>query len=162
MGKGNKRFEQLYESHYAMVFQLCMGFLKGHQESAKDLAHETFLNAWRAFDRFQEKASSKTWLYRIAVNTCLKYLRDSKLKASISLEDGHSYLQSSEEKVDHEYKVLYRAIGQLRELDRLIIMMVLDELEYKEIAEVVGITETNLRVKIHRIKNQLKKLLQNE
>ena len=162
MGNGNKCFEQLYESHYAMVFQLCMGFLKGHHESAKDLAHETFLNAWRAFDRFQGKASSKTWLYRIAVNTCLKYLRDNRVKASVSIEDGHSYMQSTEEEVDHEYNVLYRAIGQLREVDRLIIMMVLDEMDYKEIAEVVGITETNLRVKIHRIKNQLKKLLENE
>jgi RNA polymerase sigma-70 factor (ECF subfamily) len=162
MGKGSELFEELYKSHYAMVLQLCLGFLKGQRESARDLAHETFLNVWHAFDRFKGNSSARTWIYRIAVNTCLKYIRDQKIKHPVSLHEEYQIYEDPEESVEHEYRKLYQAIGQLREIDRLIIMMVLDELTYKEIASVVGISEANLRVKIHRIKSQLKKVLAHE
>lgn len=68
----------------------------------------------------------------------------------------------SAEADEHQYQSLYSAIGQLAEIDRLIIMMVLDELKYEEIANIIGISEGNLRVKIHRIKATLKKILSND
>ena len=157
-------FERLYKDYHAMVHQVCMGFVKGQKDQAKDLTQETFINTWRALDNFKGASGYKTWIYRITVNTCLKYIRDHKKKDQVTF-DQHENIQAHEEQApveDPKHNQLYMAIGQLEELDRLIIMMVLDELNYEEISEVVGISDGNLRVKIHRIKKRLKKILENE
>ncbi len=135
-----------------------MGFMKGDVDLANDLTQESFINAWRSLDKFKGASSYKTWIYRITVNTCLKYIRDNRQKHQVDI-DTQPQLPVEEDRSDTNQE-LYLAIGQLGELDRLIIMMVLDELEYEEIAKVIGINEGNLRVKIHRIKKQLKKILE--
>ncbi|QSE96630.1 RNA polymerase sigma factor [Fulvivirga lutea] len=160
----NQLFEQLHSEYYSMVHQMCLGFMKGDEDLAADLSQETFINTWRALDKFQGGSSYKTWIYRITVNTCLKYIRDNKSKLHVSLEEERSGLGElpTENATQQDNQGLYAAIGKLGKMDRLIIMMVLDELKYEEIAEVVGINEGNLRVRIHRIKKQLKKLLNHE
>ena len=147
-----------------MVHQMCRGFMNGQEDLAKDLTQETFINIWRSLDKFRGASSYKTWIYRITVNTCLKFIRSDQAKHQTSLSD---YPTIADEEPTHKaqekpYQELYQAIGQLGKVDRLIIMMVLDELEYPEIAEVMGMTEGNLRVKIHRIKKNLKKLLHHD
>lgn len=154
-------FETLHADYYGMVNQMCLGFMKGNTDLANDLTQESFINAWRALEKFRGASSYKTWIYRITVNTCLKYIRDNKLKDQTSI-DAYMQLPDDSGNAEQKHQELYHAIGQLGEVDRLIIMMVLDELEYNEIAEVVGINEGNLRVKIHRIKKSLKKILENE
>ncbi len=156
-------FTTLHTDYYAMVHQMCLGFMKGNKDSANDLTQETFINTWRSLDKFKGASSYKTWIYRITVNTCLKYIRDNKVKNQVSLDESMqpSDLNSAYEVVQ-THQELYNAIGQLVEVERLIIMMVLDELKYTEIADVVGISEANLRVRIHRIKKNLKKILENE
>lgn len=155
-------FESLHREYYPMVLHVCKGFMKGDDDQAKDLSQDVFINAWNALEKFKGASSYKTWIYRITVNTCLKFIRDRKESQRISLEEitspADEKIASAEEMPSGQ---LYRAIGQLGEIDRLIIMMVLDELGYDEIAGVMGISNANLRVKIHRIKNQLKALLQN-
>lgn len=160
MPNNTQLFESLHTDYYSMVHQMCLGFMKGDRDLAKDLTQEAFINTWRSLDKFKGTSSYKTWIYRITVNTCLKYLRDHKKDVQLSQETQAS--EVSEENPDDSHQALYSAIGKLPELDRLIIMMVLDELEYEEIAKVVGISEGNLRVKIHRIKKNLKKILENE
>lgn len=161
MPNNTQLFESLHADYYSMVHQMCLGFMKGDSDLAKDLTQEAFINTWRSLDKFKGDSSYKTWIYRITVNTCLKYLRDHKKDVQLSQETLASEV-SEENSVDDNHQALYRAIGKLPDLDRLIIMMVLDELEYEEIAKVVGISEGNLRVKIHRIKKNLKKILENE
>ena len=151
--------EDLHRQYYPMVYNICLGFLKGDSEPAKDLSQEVFINAWNALAGFRKESSYKTWLYRITVNSCLQYLRKEKNKQKLPLETVDEVIDEST-KVD--YQPLYNAIGQLSEVDRLIIMMVLDEVEYDEIAEVFGLNSVNLRVKIHRIKARLKKIMENE
>jgi RNA polymerase sigma-70 factor (ECF subfamily) len=88
----------------------------------------------------------------------MQQIRKDKNKQRISIREGFDVaevINTSEE----NHLQLYKAVGQLEEVDRLIIMMVLEEVEYEEIARVIGINETNLRVKIHRIKKRLKELL---
>lgn len=147
-----------------MVHQMCKGFVKGSEDLAQDLTQETFINIWRSLEKFRGSSSYKTWIYRITVNTCLKFLRSnkSKLQTIISDHDASTEGESISSEQEPPYQSLYQAIGQLVELDRLVIMMVLDELKYHEIAEVMGMSEGNLRVKIHRIKKTLKKLLNHE
>lgn len=156
-------FESLHSAYYPMVFQLCKGFVKGDVDIAKDLTQDVFVNTWNALDKFRGASSYKTWIYRITANTCLKYIRDNKDRKKISIDDVvHHPAEKPAIEADTLSGRLYGAIGQLGEIDRLIIMMVLDELDYDEIAGVIGITSVNLRVKIHRIKKQLKEILENE
>lgn len=155
-------FATLHTDYHPMVNQMCLGFLKGDNDQAADLTQEIFINIWRALDKFRGASSYKTWIYRITVNTCLKYIRDQKTKQHISITEQHAEPVHPTSQEDGAHNELYQAIGQLNKVDRLIIMMVLDELEYPEIAEVVGISEGNLRVKIHRIKKNLKDILSHE
>jgi RNA polymerase sigma-70 factor (ECF subfamily) len=160
MAKNNEAlFTNLYATFYPMVLNVCKGFVRGDPDQAKDITQDVFINTWNSLDKFKGASSYKTWIYRITVNTCLKYIRDRKDQGNVSVEvaiqiptrgTGDKHAASDD---------LYVAIGELGEVDRLIIMMVLDELEYEEIANVVGISESNLRVKIHRIKKQLKEIL---
>ncbi len=160
MSNNNVLFESLYAEFYQMVHQVCVGFMKGNRDLADDLTQETFINTWRSLAKFKGASSYKTWIYRITMNTCLKYIRDNKITGQVSIDQNSALLkQESTHDGGGAHQELYQAIGQLNEIDRLIIMMVLDELEYNEIADVVGISEGNLRVKIHRIKKSLKEML---
>jgi len=150
----------LHTDYYPMVFQVCKGFVKGDVDVAKDLAQDVFVNTWNALGKFQGASSYKTWIYRITVNTCLKFLRDRKDLRMISIDElSHHPSEKLKTREDDSHGSLYHAIGQLTEIDRLIMMMVLDELDYEEIASVIGISNANLRVKIHRIKKELKEIL---
>ena len=156
-------FSSLYNTYRGMVVQLCTGFMKGDKNLANDLMQEIFINCWNALPGYRGEAAYKTWIYRITVNTCLQYLRKEKGKIKVTadaLEDYGADEMTAAAKDD--YGNLYRAIGALNSVDRLVIMMVLDELEYDEISKVMGISEVNLRVKIHRIKQRLKKILEYE
>jgi RNA polymerase sigma factor (sigma-70 family) len=164
MARTNKEvFTGLHMDYFTMVFQMCKGFAKGDADLAKDLTQDVFINTWNALDKFKGASSYKTWIYRITVNTCLKFIRDRKDQQKISLDEILTHPnEGSAVAEETPSKRLYHAIGQLCEIDRLIIIMVLDELEYNEIANVIGISSVNLRVKIHRIRKQLKTILEND
>lgn len=164
MPDNQELFESLYRDYHPLVVQLCRGFMKGDPDLARDLSQEVFINAWSALSKFRNEAGYKTWIYRITVNTCLKYIRDTKNKYSVEInEELFAYpAEESSQAIDKRHGILYHAIGQLREVDRLIIMMVLDELEYEEISRIIGVSEGTLRVRISRIKNRLKKNIENE
>lgn len=142
-----------------MVYQMCMGFMKGDTDVANDLSQEIFINIWNALAAFKNESSYKTWIYRITANTCLQQIRRDKNKQKIPISEGFDVAEVVNVSEENHLR-LYKAVGQLAEVDRLIIMMVLEEVEYEEIAKVMGINETNLRVKIHRIKKRLKELLE--
>lgn len=161
--KNKSLFASLHKQYQPMVLQMCRGFVKGDADLAKDLSQDIFINTWNSLDKFKGESGYKTWIYRITVNTCLKYIRDKKDKIKISIDNiDHNLKDDSPVYNESAYESLYKAIGQLEEVDRLIIMMVLDELKYDEISNIIGISEVNLRVKIHRIKKNLKKILENE
>ncbi len=154
-------FESLHLQYHPMVLQMCLGYVKGDVPLAHDLAQEVFVNVWNALGKFRNQSSHKTWIYRITVNTCLQHLRKEKNRQTVAVSSVAN-LPHIEPATDTAHQSLYHAIGQLNEVDRIVIMMVLDELDYAEIAEVTGISPLNLRVRIHRIKQKLKKLLEHE
>ena len=155
-------FKSLHKQYYAMVHQMCLGFVKGDYDVASDLSQEVFIIIWKKLDTFKEASTYKTWIYRITVNKCLEFIRKEKNKKTLPISNFEYELkvENKEEKTEDENE-LYFAIGQLKELDRLIIMMVLEGQESKDISEVIGINPINTRVKIHRIKKRLKKILNN-
>ncbi|WP_321371827.1 sigma-70 family RNA polymerase sigma factor [uncultured Draconibacterium sp.] len=155
------QFEELYQQYLPMVLQMCRGYMKGHEELAKDLAQEVFINVWNAIPNFKGNSSHKTWIYRITVNSCLNYLRNKKEQANIPIETIAQNHTDDSQPLESEIAKLYTAIGLLPEIERLIIMMVLNEIDYDEIAQIMGLSPGNLRVRIHRIKKNLKNCLNN-
>ncbi|SEN38986.1 RNA polymerase sigma-70 factor, ECF subfamily [bacterium A37T11] len=155
MSQNQRLFKELFEQNSRKIYHLCYGYT-GDSDSANDLVQETFIKVWQNLDKFRNQSQLSTWIYRIAVNTCLTHLRGEKRKLTEELNDHliENYTEESSEKQE-QINLLYKCIAQLEENERIIITMVLDELPYPEIAEISGISEGNLRVKIHRIKQKL-------
>jgi RNA polymerase sigma factor (sigma-70 family) len=151
-------FKEIFQANSRKIYHLCYGYT-GDDDSANDLMQETFMKVWQNLDKFRNQALISTWIYRIAVNTCLSYLRVEKRHPKDELTDN--IIENKGEEIsdkNEQVSSLYRCISQLEENERLIITMVLDELPYPEIAEISGISPGNLRVKIHRIKQKLTEL----
>ena len=146
-----------------MVLQMCLGYMKGDRELAKDIAQEVFINIWNALHSFKGESTPKTWIYRITVNTCLLYIRSNNKKQTTPLDtDNYTTALEGSEPEEEQHLALYKAIGELPKLERLIIMLVLEGVEYEEIEKITGINSINLRVKIHRIKKKMKELLKQD
>ena len=145
-------FEEVYTTYWQKVYRLCMGYVND-RDRAKDLAQETFITVWQQLPKFRGEASMGTWIFRIASNQCLRQLEKEKRMPLSSfpaqVEDkGHG-------NEDHKIQFLYACISELPETDRIIISLELEDMKQADIASIVGISEANVRVKIHRIKEKL-------
>ena len=149
-----QEFTNLYNQYGEGIKKLCLGYT-GDAVLAQDLLQETFIAVWNNMQKFRGDAKWSTWIYRIAVNTCLTHLRKKK-ETMVDIESASlSMLPEEVNTKEQEVQLLYKCISRLQETDRLIITLVLEDKPYEEIASITCITETNLRVKIHRIKKQL-------
>ncbi len=158
MNKKERLFKSAFDAHHQKIFHLCYAYT-GDADTASDLVQDTFLKVWQHFDTFQNNSSIGTWIYRIAVNTCLSYIKMGKRIQTEKINDSIlETITDAENLLENKVSLLYQCIALLQESDRLIITMVLDEIPYPEIAEISGISDGNLRVRIHRIKQQLTEL----
>ncbi len=149
-----QEFTNLYNEYGEGIRKLCLGYT-GDAVLAQDLLQETFIAVWNNMQKFRGDAKWSTWIYRIAVNTCLTHLRKKKDTLMDIENTSLSMLPEEVSTKEQEVQLLYKCISRLQETDRLIITLVLEDKPYEEIATITGITEVNLRVKIHRIKKQL-------
>lgn len=147
-------FKDLYQTYSPKVHRLCLGYT-GNAMEADDLLQEVFIKAWQNLDKFRGDSQISTWIYRIAVNTCLHHLRSQKNKKNVDIDKTVIKREEETDDKEQQLQLLYKCISELSEADRLIITLLLEEVPYSEIAEVTAISEGNLRVKIHRIKQQL-------
>lgn len=131
------------------------------RDARNDLFQEIVLQLWRSFPTFRGEAKITTWMYRIALNTAISGLR--KQGRSIKTEDIHeghfNFSDDHDDTLEEKYQKLQWAIRQLTEIERAMIMMALDEIPYEEIAETIGITQNNVRVRMNRIREKIKKLM---
>jgi RNA polymerase sigma factor (sigma-70 family) len=149
-------FHTLYEQEYNRVFRLCKGYFNGNEALAQDATQEVFAKVWENIHTFRKEAKITTWIYRIAVNVCLMQIRKSSYQKELHLSTLPDPATEHEDE-DVKLKKMYGCIQQLDEVSRSIVLMMLDGIEYSEIAEVIGVKEDTLRVKIHRIKQSLTK-----
>ncbi|SFJ21209.1 RNA polymerase sigma factor [Myroides guanonis] len=153
-------FETIYKTFWEKVFRLCLGYVNDYG-MAQDMAQETFISVWKQLPNFRNEASVGTWVYRIATNTCLRQIEKNKRIKIVELP-----VQFKEEllvSIEPQIQLLYRFISELPELDRIIISLELEDIKQSEIAQIVGLSESNVRVRIHRIKERLtKKFKENE
>jgi RNA polymerase sigma-70 factor (ECF subfamily) len=135
-------------------------------EDCQDLAQEILLQVWRSLPQFQGRASASTWIYRVALNTALGWHRKERRRQgwqqpAVKIEDlPVAGLESSQQMVQREtVEHLYAAIRQLPATDAALVLLYLDDLSYRQMAEVLGISESNVGVKINRAKRALKELM---
>ncbi|GAA4327228.1 sigma-70 family RNA polymerase sigma factor [Mucilaginibacter gynuensis] len=149
-------FEDIYQQYSPQIYRVCLGYTND-AEQAKDLMQETFISVWKNLAGFRQEAQLGTWIFRIATNHCLRALEIVRRMppAEMPLHLADVPEESPEEKLSW----LYRAIATLNETDRIIISLELEGLPQAEIAAVVGLSQGNIRVKIHRIKEKLAKQL---
>ncbi|MFK8056015.1 MAG: RNA polymerase sigma factor [Saprospiraceae bacterium] len=171
MSNNTQIFNRLFVEHRPAVVKLCRGYVKGDAVAAEDLAQEVFVQVWRGLDRFRGEASAKTWIYRITVNVCLQEIRTRTRRPQISVEPtdiafrrkpalSEAELAETSD-ADPRLQQLYQAIGTLPKVDRLVYMLMLEGQDYSEIAQVTGLTQGALRVRVHRAHDKLRKLLSN-
>jgi len=147
-------FETIYKAYWKKVFRLCMGYVND-TDAAKDLAQETFIKVLSQLPKFRNESSIGTWIFRIASNTCLRQIQIEKKmpKSNFPLDIKD---EVSKTNIEREINLLYQFISELKEVERIIISLELEDINQKEIATIVGLSEGNVRVKIHRIKEKLK------
>ena len=148
----SNKFSEIYDTYGPQVFRICMGYV-GDRVEAQDLVQETFINVWKGLSKFRHDAKLSTWIFKIATNNCLRHLEKSKRIQKTELPPNLEALSEPEENAKLAF--LYSCIAELEETDRLLISLTLEELPQIEIADIVGISITNVRVKIHRIKAAL-------
>ena len=147
-------FEEIYTEYSSKIFRVCMAYVNDH-EQARDLTQETFITVWQKLSSFRNESNISTWIFRIATNNCLRAIDKSKRTKTSELPLNLSI--SHEEPEEEKLSFLYNCIAELEETERIIISLVLEDLPQAEIAAVVGLSEVNTRVKIHRIKERLSK-----
>jgi RNA polymerase sigma factor (sigma-70 family) len=152
------QFEGLYQSHKDKVYRLCLGFVR-ERELANDLFQEILIKIWRHLDSFKGDSDISTWIFRIAYNTALTFSAREKKKDEFQSEIPENLDLSEPENYAPELEIriqmLYEAINELPELDRVIATLLLENTPYKTIAEISGISENYVAVKINRIKGVL-------
>lgn len=166
----NTLFKQVLDENKDRIYRICCAYERNSADR-DDLYQEILINIWNNLEKFEGRSAISTWIYRIAVNTSLMHVKKESRRSNFnneldenSLSIAESSSEEREEKINTGAKIdkLYECINRLPSLDKLIISMVLDDLSYKEIAEVTGMTVNNTGVRINRIKKELLKLMEEE
>lgn len=161
-----QKFKQLVEDNRDRIRRICRYYAPA-PEDQKDMYQEVLISIWKSLDSFRGDSAISTWVYRIAVNTVLgfagKEIRRLKLNSGFEPE-RYLHLVTEEERSgfalsEDRITQLESVLNQLSVIDKLLISLSLEGLSTREIADIIGITESNTRVKIHRIKEQLKNQL---
>ena len=156
-----RAFETLLREHQRIVFKVVSVYAR-HPEDRRDLTQEICVQLWRSFPKFDEKrARFSTWMYRVALNVAISQLRRTpRHEEQCDLLDPQQ-LDAAAGTVgicepDERLEALYRFIDQLDPLNRALILLYLEDRSYTDIAEILGISETNVATKISRIKQKLR------
>lgn len=142
-----------------IIIKICRAY-SNSQEDFEDYYQEVCLQIWKSRDNFKGQSEWSTWIYRISLNVCLTLLKKNK-KTQFTSSDylPDVVIEDSRIFTDESLNHLYSAIKQLSELDRGVIMLYLEEKSYQEIADIIGTNANNIGVRITRIKEKLKKIL---
>ncbi len=129
------------------------------EEDRQDLFQEIVGQLWKSYATFSGKAKFSTWLYKVALNTALYHIRKSKKQKLPEdvMEDLYHSNQGSERMIE-DLKILYQAINQLNKIDKSIVLLYLEQKSYQEMADILGITKSNVSVKLVRAKEKLMKI----
>lgn len=156
-----KEFLKQIEKNQGIIHKVCN--LYSNTESDKeDLFQEIVLQLWKSYSSFKGDSKFSTWMYRVALNTALYPFRKKNSNMRFNQLSHTEYEIPTDEReteLKDEIQILYKAINQLNEIERAVILLYLEDQSYQEIAEITGLTETNVGVRINRIKKKLSNIL---
>lgn len=156
-----KSFVQQLQQNQNIIHKICRLYTSG-ADAHKDLFQEITIQLWKAFPKFRGDSKFSTWAYRVALNTAITLYRKSTRSVSTISFEMRQHIISQEDynfEEEEQLKLMYEAVYQLNDIEKALIFMYLEEKDYTEISETLGISEVNARVKMNRIKGKLRKIL---
>lgn len=152
-----KEFSRMVRANKSTIYMVCYMFSSDEDEVA-DLFQEVLIKVWRGLPSFNEQSDIKTWIYRVALNTCISIDRKKNRHPETRLSMDIN-LFSDDDKETEQIKILHKRISQLLPLDRAIVLLWLENVSYDEIGAIVGISAKNVGVRLVRIREQLKAMV---
>lgn len=157
-----EEFIELINQHKGILHKICNIYFNP-DPNKEDYYQEMLIRLWKSYPCYKNQSKFSTWLYRVALNTAIDIIRKQNLQPKhTELSKVEYNIPETEYNIESDKKeVLYQAINHLSDVEKAIIFLYLEDYNYKETAEIIGISESNTGVKINRIKNQLIKNLRN-
>ena len=156
MDDDQKQFSVMVRQNKNTMFTVCYMFSKD-QEEVNDLFQEVLIRLWQGFDNYKGNSKERTWIYRVALNTCISFDRKKRRHNKKQVYMGDDLFGCNEHD-SQQTEVLHKRITRLRPLDRAIVLLWLEDISYEEIGSIIGITAKNVSVRLYRIREQLKNM----
>lgn len=154
-------FVQQLKANQNIIHKICRLYTSG-TDAHNDLFQEITIQLWKAFPKFRGDSKFSTWAYRVALNTAITlYRKNTRSVSTVEFETQRHFIPQEEYNYEEEeqIKLLYEAVYQLNDIEKALVFMYLEDKDYAEISETLGISEVNARVKMNRIKGKLRKIL---
>nr|WP_294789834.1 sigma-70 family RNA polymerase sigma factor [uncultured Mucilaginibacter sp.] len=153
-----KQFLKLVSEHQGIIHKICRLY-RDTAADREDLFQEIVFQLWRGVNTFRGDAKPSTWIYRVALNTAIATFRKRKPEIEYTLQLPDVLQEDESDELALRREQLFRAIKQLNDGEKAIVALYLDDMDHRQIAEITGITENNVAVKLNRIKTKIQKLL---
>ena len=152
----DQQFAQTVKEHKSTIYTVCYMFSQDADE-VNDLFQEVLVNLWKGFESFEHRSDIKTWIYRVALNTCISLDRKKRRAATVKVTMDINLFKDNDEDT-RQVDMLHKRISKLQPFDRAIVLLWLENLPYEEIGQIVGISTKNVSVRLFRIREQLKNM----
>ena len=156
MDNQEKTFAQMVGEQKSTIYTVCYMF-SNDQDEVNDLFQEVLINLWRGYDGFEGRSDVRTWVYRVALNTCISLNRKSRRRSDFELQMDINLFEDRDADTK-QVDLLHRRISKLQPFDRAIVLLWLEDISYEEIGQIVGISAKNVSVRLVRIREQLKQM----
>lgn len=156
----DKFLEEVFQ-HQALIHKVCRMY-RDTGEDRKDLFQEITYQLWKSYPKFQGKSKITTWIYRISLNTAMATFRKPKISLMFTEAVPEPVSAQNEHRDQSREELLFAAIRKLDDEERALVALYLEDMNYAEIAGIVGISENNVGVRLNRIKKKIKQLISNE
>lgn len=157
-GEQRAIFAELLQQHRGIVVKVAGSYCRQPDDRA-DLAQEIAAQLWQSYPRYDASRSFSTWMYRIALNVAISHLRNQRQPAMVPLDDSYSEVvdaQARDPVAEQQVHALHRFIHAQAPLDRALLLLYLEDRGYREISDILGISETNVATKISRLKQRIR------
>ena len=151
-----RQFAKTVREHKSTIYTVCYMFSKDDDE-VNDLFQEVLINLWKGYESFGYRSDIRTWIYRVALNTCISLDRKKRRSGTVRLAMDINLFEDRDEDT-RQVDLLHKRISRLQPFDRAIVLLWLEDLSYEEIGQIVGISTKNVSVRLFRIREQLKNM----
>ena len=154
-------FVELLQKHQNILHKVCRLYTN-NVDAHNDLFQEITIQLWRAYPKFRGDSKFSTWMYRVGLNTAITLYRKSKRQITTQEFDAVEFkikAEAYDDTEEQQLKLLYEAVHQLNDIEKALVFLYLEDKDYREISQTLGISEVNARVKMNRVKKKLKTIL---